>query len=338
MNTNTRIYVAGGDTLIGTSLINRLQESGCIQVYGGPEEPDLTVEHEVDAFFASSRPEIVFVAAGRSGGIAANLHYPADLMRDNLLVACNLIHSAFRHGVRKLVYLASSCSFPRLALQPMAEESLLTGPLEPTNEAYAIAKIAGIKLCQAYRQQFGARFISVIPANAFGPGDDFSPEDSHVIAGLVRRIHEAKIQGRAEVVVWGSGNPRREFIFGKDLADACIFVMKHYDGFEPINLGVGTTLSIRELAEAICKIVGYPGRLRFDTSKPDGMPHKALDSSKLFDLGWRPRFSFADALVETYTWFLQWESQQESMHARTSLPIPVPHPACRRGNCAGVSQ
>jgi GDP-L-fucose synthase len=288
---------------------------GYTEIVDEAAEPDLTDENAVAAFFAAHRPEYVFVAAGRSGGIAANQRYPADLMRDNLLVACNVIHNTWVHGVHKLIYLASSCSYPRLAPQPIPEEALLTGLLEPTNEAYALAKIAGIKLCQSYRQQYGVCFVSAIPANAFGPGDDFSLEESHVIAALIRKMHEAKIHSRAEVDVWGSGAARREFIFADDLADACVFAMKHYEGADPINLGAGADLSIRELAEAIRQTVGYSGRLRFDASKPDGMPRKALDSRKLYRLGWRAQAVFEDALAQTYAWYLRCKCEKELIHA-----------------------
>jgi len=209
-------------------------------------------------------------------------------MRDNLLVATHVIHGAFRHGVRKLLYLASSCSYPRLAPQPMRIESLWTGPLEQTNEAYAVAKLAGLKLCQAYRQQYAVDFITAIPANVFGPNDDFSAEDSHVIPGLIRRFHEARMEHRSEFLIWGTGQARREFIYARDLADACLFVMAHYAEPEPINLGCGCDLSIAETARAIAEVIGYRGRLGFDTSRPDGMPYKGLDSSKLLALGWRP--------------------------------------------------
>jgi GDP-L-fucose synthase len=312
---NARIYVAGGHTLIGAALIERLEQAGYTDVLGRCDETDLTNPWQVEAFFATHRPEYVFLTAGRSGGIAANQRYPADLMRDNLLVECNVLHSAYAQRVRKLLYLASSCSYPRLAPQPLREDVLLTGPLEPTNEAYAVAKIAGIKLCQAYRQQYGAPFLSAIPANAFGPGDDFSLEESHVIAALLRKMHAAKVDGCSVVKVWGSGAPRREFVFAPELADACLYVMDHYDDAEPINLGSGTDLSIRELAEAVRATVGYRGRLEFDASKPDGMPRKALDSSKLYRLGWRPQANFQDALAETYAWFLRSEAEKELTHA-----------------------
>jgi GDP-L-fucose synthase len=311
----SKVFVAGGSTLIGSALVDWLQESGFEKIYGFATEPDLTNAQAVDAFFAATRPEYVFLAAGLSGGIAENLRSPADLMRNNLLVECHVLESAYRHQAKKLVYLASSCSYPRLCPQPMREDALLTAPLEPTNEAYAVAKIAGIKLCQAYRQQFGANFVSVIPANAFGPGDDFSREKSHVIGALIRKMHDAKVDGAAHVELWGSGKPTREFIFVRDLADACVFVMRHYDGSDPINLGTGIEFTIHDLAAMIGETVGYTGRLTFDISKPDGMPRKALDSTKLRGLGWRPRFGFRDALSETYGWFVRHECGKELMHA-----------------------
>ena len=308
MESDSRIFVAGGDTLVGAALLRELKRRGCRHVFGGPgQEPDLTDAGEVDAFFADIAPKYVFLAAGKSGGILANRRYPADLIRDNLLVECCVIHSAHRHDAEKLLYLASSCAYPKDAPQPMHPDSLLSGPLEPTNEAYAVAKIAGIKLCQAYRNQYGANFICGAPANVFGPGDDFSPENSHVIAALIRRMHEAKIAGADRVEIWGTGSPRREFVFAEDVADACIFVMNEYDKAAPINLGCGADLSIRELAEAIREVVGFDGRLAFDPTKPDGMPLKALDSSELRGLGWRPKTSFPDALQAAYTWFVQRE-------------------------------
>lgn len=306
MNETSRIFVAGGDTLLGAALRERLRSTGHANLIGEPpNEPDLTCPREVEAFFAAVRPECVFLTAGPSGGIRANQTYPAWLMRDNLLMAVNAIHAAHRHGVKKLLYLASSCSYPRLAAQPMRVESLLTGPLEPTNEAYALAKLAGLKLCQAYRRQYAAPFLTAIPANAFGPYDDFSAEDSHVIPGLIRKFHEANCRGDAEVRVWGSGRPRREFIYSRDLADACLFVMRNYDGVEPINLGGGSELSIAETASAIAAVVGYRGRIAFDVDRPDGMPLKSLDSGPLRRLGWTPPTTFRTALAETYDWFLR---------------------------------
>ena len=308
MERHSKIYVAGGQTLVGAAILRQLERQGYPNIVGRPgEEPELTDATQVDAFFARTAPDYVFLAAGKSGGIGANQKYPAELMLDNLLVECHVIHNAYHYGVKKLLYLASSCSYPKHCPQPMRVESLLTGPLEPTNEAYAVAKIAGIKLCQAYRQQYGVNFIVGIPANAFGPGDDFSLEDSHVIAALIRKMHEAKELDLESVDIWGTGTPRREFIFADDLADACIFIMCEYDSSEPINIGGGSDLSIRKLAELIKEVVGYPGELRFDTSKPDGMPLKVLDSSKLKEMGWQPRTPFRSALSVTYDWFLQME-------------------------------
>ncbi len=312
MERNSRIYVAGGDTLIGSAILRELDRQGYADIVGRPgAEPDLTDASQVEAFFAHYSPQHVFVAAGKSGGIAANQKYPAELMLDNLLVGCNLIHASCRHRVKKLLYLASSCSYPRESAQPMREEYLLTGPLEPTNEAYAVAKIAGVKLCQAYRQQYGANFIVGIPANAFGPGDDFTPDNSHVISALMRRMHEAKESGAEVVEIWGTGSPRREFIYADNLAEACLVAMNRYEGPEPINLGGGSDLSIKELAHLIQGVTGFSGQIRFDVTRPDGMPVKLLDSCKLLGLGWQPRVDFPTALQATYDWFLR-STVQES--------------------------
>lgn len=311
MQIHDRIYVAGGDTLIGAAILHQLQRQGFTQLLGGiAGEPDLNSAAAVDNFFDRAVPEYVFIAAGKSGGIEANRRYPADLMLDNLRVECHLVDSAYRHGVKKLLYLASSCCYPKHCQQPMRVESLLSGPLEPTNEAYAVAKIAGIKLCQAYRQQYGANFIVGIPANTFGPGDDFGTEDSHVIAALISRLHAAKIAGAPTVEIWGTGTPRREFIFVDDLAEACITVMQAYAGLDPINLGSGLDLSIAELAELIRKVIGYAGELCYDPSRPDGMPLKAVDSSQLTRLGWKPATTFRSALALTYAEFLQTQREQ----------------------------
>ena len=297
MQRNSRIYVAGGNTLIGAAIVRRLEHHGYADLCNDVEEEvDLTAARDVEAYFQRVRPEYVFFAAGRSGGIGANMSFPAELMQDNLLSSIHVIDSAHRHGVRKLLYLASSCSYPKLCPQPMRVADLMSGPVEPTNEAYAVAKLAGIKLCQAYRRQYGDDFIVGIPANAFGPGDDFSLENSHVIAALIRKMHEAARRGDDRVEVWGTGSARREFIFADDLADACIHVMLDYCHEEPINLGGGPVLSIGELARTIRRVVGFTGRLEFDPSKPDGMPMKGLESSRLEGLGWRPRVDFEDAL------------------------------------------
>jgi GDP-L-fucose synthase len=320
LNETSRIYVAGGDTLIGAALRERLRAGGFTNVVGEPpDEPDLLSSWQVEDFFAAERPQYIFLTAGLSGGIRANQSYPARLMRDNLLVAVHVIDAAYRHGVSKLLYLASSCSYPRLAPQPMRVESLMTGPLEPTNEAYAMGKLAGMVLCQAYRRQYGARFITAIPANAFGPHDDFSAEDSHVIPGLIRRFHEACCRGQAEVRIWGSGRPRREFLYSRDLADACLFAMRNYDAGEPINLGGGSELSIAETARLVAQVVGYRGQLSFDVSRPDGMPLKGLDSRPLQKLGWAPATEFRTALVETYDWFLRNILPQENRDARKAV-------------------
>lgn len=316
MDKDARIYVAGGDTLAGGALVHRLVHHGYRNVLNGMHRPpDPRDSAAVDAFFDETAPVYVFVAGGKSGGIHANAARPAELMIDNLTIACHLIDAAYRHRVRKLLYLASSCVYPKHATAPMRPDALLTGPLEPTSEAYAVAKLAGIELCQAYRRQYGADFISGIPADVFGPGDDFSPDDSHVLAALMRRMHAAKSEGRDTVDIWGTGTPRREFIFADDLAEACIFVMDAYSEPAPINLGGGADLSIRELAMHIKDVVGYPGELRFDASKPDGMPFKGLDSGVLRALGWQPRVPFPAALAQTYEWFCQLERREDRVHA-----------------------
>ncbi|MGB8687316.1 MAG: GDP-L-fucose synthase [Microcoleus sp.] len=315
MKKDAKIYVAGGETLIGSALLRQLEVQGYQNVIGKPpEEPNLIQSEKVKAFFEEYRPEYVFLAAGKSGGIQANQKYPAELMLDNLLVECHVIDSAYRFGVKKLLYLASSCSYPKHCPQPMQVESLMTGSLEATNEAYAVAKIAGIKLCQAYSQQYGANFISGIPANAFGIGDDFSLEESHVIPALIRKMHEAKMASAESVEIWGTGTPRREFIFADDLADACIFIADNYDDPMPINIGGGLDLSIKELAELIKEAIGYQGQLHFDISKPDGMPLKALDSSKLQSMGWQPQTSFRAAVEATYDYFLLTGEKEEIAH------------------------
>jgi GDP-L-fucose synthase len=306
LNQTSRIYVAGGETLLGRALLGRLRAAGFRKLVGvPPDEPDLTAAGQVEDFFSETRPEYVFLVAGKSGGIQANQTQPAELMLHNLLVTAHVMQYAHEHGVRKLLYLSSSCSYPRHAPQPLRVESLLTGSLEPTNAAYATAKLAGWQLCAAYRQQYGDRFLTAIPANPFGPHDDFSPDSGHVVPSLIARFHQAKARGEPEVTVWGTGTPRRDFIYSRDLADACLFVMQSYDGPGPINLGGGTNLSIAEVARAVADVVGYHGRLRFDPSKPDGMPYKGLDSSQLAKLGWKPTTDFPAALTETYAWFLQ---------------------------------
>ncbi|MFA5193910.1 MAG: GDP-L-fucose synthase [Verrucomicrobiia bacterium] len=312
MNSQDTIFVAGADTLIGGAIVRQLRRQGFANIAGtGAGAPDLTTAATVEAFFAQAKPACVLVAAGRSGGISANQKYPADLMLNNLQVITHVLAAAHRHGVAKLLYLASSCIYPRQCPQPMNVASLMTGPMELTSEPYAMAKLSGIKLCQAYRRQHGAHFISGIPADVFGPGCKFNAEDSHVVPALMLKMHETKKNGAGSVEVWGTGSPRREFIFADDVADACVFVMREYDDNEPINLGGGADLSIREAAEAIRRVVGYTGELRFDVSKPDGAPLKRLDSSRLLAMGWRPVTSFESGLQATYRSLLEWESSRK---------------------------
>ncbi|KPJ82012.1 MAG: GDP-L-fucose synthase [Gammaproteobacteria bacterium SG8_30] len=299
------VYVAGHRGLVGGALVRKLQADGYQRLLLRERgELDLTRQNEVEAFFAAERPDYVFLAAARVGGIHANDSYPADFLRDNLQIQTNVIDAAQRHGVRKLMFLGSSCIYPRLAPQPMPEESLLTGPLEPTNQWYAIAKIAGIKLCQALRRQHGFDAISVMPTNLYGPGDNFDLETSHVLPALMRKFHEAAQAEAPEVVVWGSGTPRREFLHVDDLADACLFLMRHYEDEEPINVGWGQDATIRELAYLMADVTGFEGRIVFDETKPDGTPRKLLDTSKLEALGWTPRIPLRAGIEETYRWYL----------------------------------
>ena len=305
MHPQARIFVAGGDTLIGAAIVRALQRAGHAAVlHPSTEEQPLTSEAVVEELFRRHEPEYVFVAAGRSGGIEANRRHPADLMIDNLLVGTHVCTAAWRHGVTKLLYLASSCCYPRECEQPMQVGHLGTGPLEPTSEAYATAKLAGIQLCRALRRQHGTAFITAIPADVFGPGSSFDGEHSHVIPALITKMHAAKIAGAPYIELWGSGAPRREFLFADDLADACLVAMDRYDAEVPINLGGGTELPTPDAATITAEVVGYHGEIRFDVSRPDGMPRKLLDSGVLFGLGWRPATTFRDALETTYRSFL----------------------------------
>ena len=306
MKKDSRIFVAGGEKKIGAAIVRELERQGYQQIVGLRNAGlNLLDRNAVEDFFQREKPEYVICAAGKSGGISANQKYPADLMLDNLLVECHVIHAAHTHHVRKLLYLASSCCYPKHAPQPMKEEYLSTGALEPTNEAYATAKIAGIKLCEAYRQQHNANFITAIPTNYFGPEDDFSAENSHVIGALFRKMHDAVYAHADSVTLWGTGKARREFIYVDDLARASIMLMNNYDGASVINIGSGEALSIAELAKAIQRVTGFQGELVFDTSKPDGMAVKILDSRRLMALGWEPVWSFDDALKCTYDWFVK---------------------------------
>lgn len=304
MAPGARIYVAGHRGLVGSAIVRRLQAEGADNlVLRTRAELDLTDQAAVEAFFAAERPEYVFLAAAKVGGIHANDTYPAEFIRDNLAIQTNVIHSAWRHGARKLCFLGSSCIYPRDAPKPLREESLLTGPLEPTNEWYAIAKIAGIKMCQAYRKQYGFDAISLMPTNLYGPGDNFHPMNSHVLPALIRKFHEAKERGDPQVTLWGTGTPRREFLHVDDLADASVFLMRNYSGEDFINVGVGEDLTIMELAELVAGVVGYEGGVVTDPSKPDGTMRKLLDVSRLGELGWRYATSLNEGLVGTYESF-----------------------------------
>ena len=315
MDKASRIYVAGHRGLVGSAICRRLQSAGYSNlIVRDRSRLDLTSQPAVEAFFAAEKPEYVFVAAAKVGGILANSAYPVEFLRDNLVIELNIMDAAYRHGVKKLESLGSSCIYPKLAPQPIKEEYLLTSPLEPTNEWYAIAKIAGIKLAQAYRQQYGFRSISLMPTNLYGPGDNFDLKSSHVLPALMRKAHESRVSGASEMVVWGTGAPRREFMHVDDLADAALFLMLNYDQAEIINVGVGADVSIRELAELVCRVVGFEGRLVFDTSKPDGTPQKLLDVSRLRALGWQARIGLEQGIRETYQWFLsQQRTPQQSV-------------------------
>jgi len=305
MDAHARIYVAGHRGMVGSALVRALgRESRGELLLRSRDELDLRDQGAVETFFASTRPTHVFLAAATVGGILANDRYPADFLYDNLMIEANVIEAARRHEVTKLLFLGSSCIYPRLAAQPMSEDALLGGPLEPTNQWYAIAKIAGIKLCQAYRRQHGCDFICAMPANLYGPGDYFDLERAHVVPALMRRIHEAKTAGAPSVTVWGSGTPLREFLHVDDLADALLFLMRHYCDERHVNVGAGEDLSIAQLAEMISAVVGYRGTLAFDASKPDGPPRKLVDTRRLDTLGWRPRIGLRDGLTSTYRWFL----------------------------------
>jgi GDP-L-fucose synthase len=304
MDRNARIYVAGHRGLAGSAIVRALEQAG----HGDPllrthAELDLRNQQSTDSFFEQARPDYVFLAAAHVGGILANSTRPADFIRDNLQIQTNVIDAAHRYGTRKLLFLGSSCIYPKLAPQPIREEYLLSGPLEPTNDAYAIAKIAGIRMVQAYRQQYGFSGISLMPTNLYGPGDNFDLANAHVLPALMRRFHEARLERAPEVKVWGSGTPRREFLHADDLAQAAVFLMDVYDSAEIINVGAGEDVTIREIAELLQRVVGYKGSLVFDSSRPDGTPRKLLDISRIGALGWQPRVSLEEGLRATYQWY-----------------------------------
>ncbi len=300
------IYIAGHSGLAGSAILRALQSRGDSRIIVRThQELDLTDARAVKDFFQHERPESVFLAAAKVGGIQANNILPAEFLRENLLIQTHVLHEAWQAGVKKLLFMGSSCIYPKLAPQPIPESALLTGELEPTNDAYALAKIAGIQLCKAYRKQHGANFIAVMPTNLYGSQDNFHPEHSHVLPALMRRFHEAQRDGLQEVTVWGSGTPRREFLHSDDLASACLFLMEHYDSPEIINIGWGQDCTIRELAEMIAETVGFTGTLKWDDSRPDGTPRKVLDNRKLSNLGWEPKISLQEGLKLTYQWYLE---------------------------------
>ncbi len=303
---SSRIYVAGHRGLVGSAIVRRLERQGFETIITrSRDEVDLTSQAAVNDLFDQQRPEFVFLAAAKVGGILANSTFPADFIRENLQMQTNVIDAAYRSGARKLVFLGSSCIYPKYAPQPMKEQYLLSGALEPTNEAYAIAKIAGITMVNAYREQFGFNGISLMPTNLYGPGDNFDLESSHVMPALMRKFHEAKLSGAPTVTVWGSGTPRREFLHVDDLADAATFMMDKYDNGDIVNVGVGEDVSIGELAALIAEVVGYEGEIVYDSSKPDGTPRKLLDISRLLSLGWRPKVKLKNGIVSTYKWYVE---------------------------------
>jgi GDP-L-fucose synthase len=312
MKKDSKIHVAGHRGLVGSAIVRRLQAegySGIITRTSG--ELDLREQQQVRDFFAEQKPDYVFLAAAKVGGILANDSYPAEFIYDNLMIEANVIDAAYRSGVKKLLALGSTCIYPRLAAQPLKEDSLLTGPLEPTNQWYAVAKIAGIKMCQAYQRQYGCQFISAMPTNLYGPGDNFDLETSHVMPALIRKCHEAKISNAPSLTVWGTGKPRRELLHVDDCAAACLFLMQNYAGDDIVNIGVGEDVSIRQLAELVKETVGFPGELVFDSTKPDGTPRKLVDVSRMQDMGWKAKIGLEQGLRMTYDWYLAQLSEGE---------------------------
>jgi GDP-L-fucose synthase len=333
MHDDSRIYVAGHRGLAGSAIVRRLRAAGYHNLITRTHaELDLIDQRTVRAFFAAERPEYVFLAAAKVGGILANDTYPADFLYQNLMIQGNVIDAAYRSGVKRLLFLGSACIYPKLAPQPLKEEYLLSGPLEPTNEAYAIAKIAGLKMCAAYSRQYGAQFASVMPNNLYGPGDNYDLSASHVLPALLRKMHEAKISGRDEVIVWGSGRPRREFVYSDDMADACLFVMTEMpwsEVGEVVNVGTGVDVTILDLAQLLARVVGFEGRLAFDASKPDGTPRKLLDVSRLRAAGWQACTPLEQGLLRTYADFVgrfdasEWGAPFAQAHGRSGIDNPT---------------
>lgn len=300
-----RVWVAGHRGMVGGAIVRRLEAEGCTVLTSSRKDADLVRQDETERWMREAKPDAIFVAAAKVGGILANDSYPADFLYENLMIEANIIHEAHKLGVEKLMFLGSSCIYPKMAPQPIPEDALLTGPLEPTNEWYAIAKIAGIKLCQAYRKQHGARFISAMPTNLYGPGDNFDLASSHVMPALIRKAHEAKLRGDTSMVIWGTGTPRREFLHVDDLADACVHLMKSYDGDEHVNVGSGDDISIADLTKLVADVVGYTGAFEHDLSKPDGTPRKLMSADKLKATGWEPRIALDKGVAHAYEWFLK---------------------------------
>ncbi len=299
-----RVWVAGHRGMVGAALVRRLASENCEVLIAGRDKADLMRQAETERWLSESRPDVVIVAAARVGGILANDTYPADFLYQNLMIEANIVEASRQAGVGKLLFLGSSCIYPKLAPQPIQEDSLLTGPLEPTNEWYAIAKIAGIKLAQAYRKQYGADYISAMPTNLYGPEDNFDLQSSHVMPALMRKAHEAKLKGDKALTIWGTGTPRREFLHVDDCADGLVHVLKHYSGYEHVNIGSGEDVTILELAETVCEVVGFNGEIVKDTSKPDGTPRKLMSADRLREMGWAPKIGLKDGIAQTYQWFL----------------------------------
>ncbi|WP_341876742.1 GDP-L-fucose synthase [Defluviitalea saccharophila] len=310
MEKESKIYVAGHNGLVGSAIVRKLKTKGYTNlILRTHEELDLINQQAVKEFFKEEKPEYVFLAAAKVGGIQANNTYPADFIYENLMIECNVIRSAYEHGVEKLLFLGSSCIYPKMAPQPMKEEYLLAGYLEPTNEAYALAKISGLKMCQYFNRQYGTNYISVMPTNLYGPNDNFDLDNSHVLPALIRKFHEAKEENKPFVEIWGTGNPRREFLHVDDMADACVYLMETYNQDEFLNVGTGKEVTIKELAEIIKQVVGYEGELRFNSSKPEGTPRKLLDVSRLHEKGWHHSIELKEGIKDTYRWFLDNEER-----------------------------